>query len=369
MITPPLRQPANDKPFSSIGKTCVAAWFVFLAKLSFTIMCCLSHFNASAQAGNFCIDYQYFPNPNNLRVYDFAILNPSCTVDLSVPHGAGKKAYAYISTGEIAANAPYQHEALAAGITFIAQNPNWDSKVVDLANVLWAPFLINHLALPAVNKGYDGFFLDTMDSYYLADPSLVAAQEAGSVRLVKALKAAYPTKKIITNRGFPVFDQLVNTIDGLLVEGLYHIYPGLPQDPEGTEWLLGKLAVVRAAGKPVYVVDYFDPAQGSSADQLAQQIARWGLNPLIAPPTLDGTVLAPLPPLRIEKFVVHSGVPTITFTALKGKLYSAERTDSIQRGPWLKIKDVAAQTATSVIEVKDTSAPGIGPHFYRLAVP
>ena len=362
------RQQSSRKPVSPGGKTCAPGWFAFLLNLSFAILCCLSHFTSAAGAESFCIDYQYFPNTNNLRIFDFTILSPYCQVDLRQAHAAGKKAYAYISAGEIAVDAQYYQAAQTAGIPFIGQNPDWDSMVVDLSSSRWAPFVINQLALPAVNQGYDGFFLDTMDSYYLADSSLQAAQETGLVSMVKALKAAYPTKRIIINRGFPLFTRLVNTINGMLVEDLYYTYPGVPQTSNGTAWLLAQLAPVKAAGKPVYIVDYVGAGQWALAKQIAQQITQLGFMPLIVPPTLDGTVLAPLPTVRIEKLAVKSGVPTITFTALNGQSHSVERATSM-RGPWTKIKAVAAPVATSMIQVKDTSATGISPYFYRVVTP
>jgi len=360
-----LHQAEINKPSGLVRQTMDSGSFAFLLRLSFAIMCCLSQFTSFARAETFCIDYQYFPNTNNLRVYDFAILSPYCEVDLTAAHAAGKKAYAYISAGEIAANAQYYQAAQTAGIPFIGQNPDWNSMVVDLASPKWAPFVISQLALPAVNKGYDGFFLDTMDSYYLADASLVAGQEAGLVSMVKALKAAYPTKKIIINRGFPVFSRLTNTVDGMLIEGLYYTYPGVQQDASGTAWLLGQIAPVKASGKPVYIVDYLSPALSGLAGQVAQQITQLSLTPMISLPALDGTVLAPMPALRIEKFAIKAGVPTITFTAIMSKSYSVERAASI-RGPWIKIKDVAAQAATTVMDVTDTSPAGNSVHLYRL---
>ena len=101
------RQPANEQPLSPVPKTDVPGWFSFLLKLSFALMCGLSQFSSAAGAETFCIDYQYFPNTNNLRVFDFAILSPYCQVDLRQARAAGKKSYAYISAGEIAANAQY----------------------------------------------------------------------------------------------------------------------------------------------------------------------------------------------------------------------------------------------------------------------
>src|SRR5689334_22018905 len=106
-------------PFSPAHKTGASGWFSFLLTLSLAVMCGLSQFISLARAETFCIDYQYFPNTNNLRVFDFAILSPYCEVDLTVAHSAGKKAFAYISAGEIAANAQYYQAAQTAGIPFL----------------------------------------------------------------------------------------------------------------------------------------------------------------------------------------------------------------------------------------------------------
>src|ERR1044071_7970205 len=145
---------------TQVAKTCAHRWSAIVSKIGLLIMLCLSS-QALSAAESFCIDYQYFPNTNNLRVFDFAILSPYCAVDLQVAHAAGKKAYAYISAGEIAMNAQYYQSSVSAGIPFIGQTTNWKSMVVDLASARWAPFVVNQLAAPAVAKGYDGFFLDT----------------------------------------------------------------------------------------------------------------------------------------------------------------------------------------------------------------
>jgi hypothetical protein len=320
----------------------------------------------SLRAEYLCIDYQYYPNTNNFRTYDTFILSPYAQVNFKASQAAGKKFLAYISAGEVAKNAQYYQQAQIAGIPFISENPNWASMVVDLASPLWAPFVVSQLALRAINQGYDGFFLDTMDSYYLTDSSRWSAQEAGLVDMVKQLRAAYPTKKIIINRGFPVFDRLKGVVDGMLVEGLYYTYPGQPQSSSSTQWLLGQLAPVKSAGTPVYICDYVPNNDIQLANQTASRISQQGFVPLVVGQNLDGTVLAPKPPSgpppRLE---ILPGLG-LRFTASANQTYTVEYCDSLGDGTWSKLRDVAAQTSTRVVQLSDSWAVDKTSRFYRV---
>jgi hypothetical protein len=63
-------------------------------------------------------------------------------------------------------------------------------------------------------------------------------------------------------------------------------------------------------------------------------------------------------------------VVTLTFIAEAGKTYSVlyrDALDGIQ--PWLKLRDVAAQSITGPYEVPDAEANGIAQRFYRLVTP
>lgn len=335
----------------------------------------LSMLSIPLRAETYCVDYRYHPNQDNFRVRDFAILSPYCQVDMTEGHRLGKKFYAYISASEVAHNAQYYQAAQNAGIPYIGENPNWNSHVVDVASPLWAPFVINQLARPAVDQGYDGFFLDTMDSYYLTSHSW-ALQEAGLVTMVTALKAAYPTKKIIINRGFPMWDRLKTTVDGMLVEGLYYSWPGEPQESSDTTWLLGQLNRVKAAGKSVYILDYLPEPSVSLAVQVANQIKAQGFVPAVVHEDLDGTVLAPAPeqgqttapPLRIDQFLFKNGRPCIRFTAQASTAYSVEYSDQPQGNVWRSVGVVPPLTTTRAVEVSDSTAAFAPSRFYRLRV-
>lgn len=372
-------RPAAKAPLltSSVGK----------ARLGLLAVLVLLGLVTSSQAATFCIDYGYHTKQENFRRYDFAILSPYGQTDMQEGHSMGKKFFAYISAGEVARGAQYYQQAVAAGIPFLTENPNWASMVVDLTSPLWAPFVVQQLAEPAADKGYDGFFLDTMDSYYLTPSGQWAAQETGLIHMVQELKRAYPSKQIIINRGFPVFNSLKNVVDGMLVEGLYWSYPGEAQSASGTSWLRGQLEQVQAANTPVYIVDYMADASADSAAQVANQISSLGYHPLIVRNELDGTVLAPLPPeggsqtdppvpppmvepkmrvVRMLHFPIRDGYPTFRFRARADTHYEVEFTDSKRSGVWTYMMDIPAKSVTRMVEIVDYSAEASPRRIYRV---
>jgi uncharacterized protein (TIGR01370 family) len=329
------------------------------------------------RAETLCLDYQWSVNTANFTKYDTFIINahvPLSPTAMATAKAAGKKFYAYISAGEIGRDAYYHSAAVAAGIPFISENPNWASDVVDLTSPLWGPFVVSQLALPAIQKGFDGFFLDTMDSYYLTSWSGWKAQEEGLVSMVKQLKAAYPTKKIIINRGFPVFGKLVNTVDGMLVEGLYYSYPGSPQEPADTTWLLqyGQIGQVKEAGLPVYIVDYVGGTGGQNqaiANQVADKIIKQGLIPCVVERNLNGTVLAPPPappvdpnaPMKLS--FLRNG--RLRFTAQANKAYTIQFREQ-HDGAWSPLASVSAQASARIVELSDPLPLSAPTRFYRL---
>jgi hypothetical protein len=321
---------------------------------------------------SFCIDFRYAPSTRNFWGYDCIILSPDAEVDLSEGHSFGKKFFAYISVGEIARNAEYFQQAEEAGVAFLSENENWDSLVVDLASPAWSTFVVENLASLAVRKGYDGFFLDTMDSYYLASEASQTEQESGLVYLMKKLKKAYPDKQIIANRGFPVFEQLKNMIDGVLVESLFQRWSFSAegwesQSQSGTEWLLDQLAPVKAAGLPIFIVDYVDPSRIDIASWTAERIDDLGFSPLIVGKNLDGTVLAPLP--KLEALSIKDGAVLLRFKARTGKSYSVQYSDSLIGGQWVKLADIESEAKTRFVELTDGPGSARSGRVYRLVTP
>lgn len=286
-----------------------------LCKLSFPSLLLALGLTLQAPAAEplaFYVNYSATVPTAPLVAHGTAIVHPEAKVDLAAAHRAGNTVLAYLSIGEIAGDAPYRAEAVSRGLPFAGRNEIWKSDLIDLADARWRDFLVDHLAAQIAAKGYDGFFLDTVDSVDLIAPHDTARTTAardGVVALVKKLRAAFPRQRIVINRGFFAFDELRDTIDGVLVESLFETHDFASKtyravDAAETDALLAELQRVADAGRDVYVLDYVDPAQRQRADRTALRIRAHGYHAFVSTPALDGQSLAPLriAPRRICAF-------------------------------------------------------------------
>lgn len=240
-----------------------------------------------------------------LVAHALSIVHPDAAVDLAAAHRVGNTVLAYLSVGEVAADAPYRADVLARRLPFAGRNATWNSDLVDLTDPRWADFFVTQLAPAIVARGFDGFFLDTLDSIELAAgpaPARLAALRAGLVAVVRRLHAAFPTKRILVNRGFSSFDDLRDAIDGVLVESLFESHDFATKTsravpPADSAALLVHLERVAAAGRQVYVLDYTDPADAPRATAAADRSRALGFHAFVSTPRLDGALLAPLRPV------------------------------------------------------------------------
>jgi hypothetical protein len=75
-------------------------------------------------------------------------------------------------------------------------------------------------------------------------------------------------------------------------------------------------------------------------------------------------------PLRIETAAWSENVVTLTFIAEAGKTYSVLYRDALNStDPWLKLKDIPAQSVTALYEAVDEEANLSATRFYRLVTP
>lgn len=295
-------QPKRPSPCGA-GKLMCKQFFFRLRRQGLTLLAAVLAYAGSSLAGaarSFAFDFENHPKEENFSLFDFTIVDPMAEVDLSIAHNAGHKVIAYISVSEVGDDAWYRAEALAT-VPVKWVNPNWGSAAMDISDPRWAQFVVQRLAKNAVDRGYDGFFLDTVDDYWDLgdqDPAHQDSYYIGMANLIKAIKAAYPDKELISNRGFEIYDLIKNSIDGIAIESLFRTYDEaghyIPTPQADTDDLLALIAPI-IGKKPIYVIDYVDPADLTLARQTAQRCLALGLNPLIGPLAHDGTVLAPDP--------------------------------------------------------------------------
>ncbi|MBW8837913.1 MAG: hypothetical protein JF605_23510, partial [Burkholderia sp.] len=128
-------------------------------------------------------------------------------------------------------------------------------------------------------------------------PEARAAEEAGLVRVIRAIKARYPKARLIFNRGFEVLPQVHELAYMVAFESLYRgwdagkqRYVEVPQSDR--DWLLKQAALIRDRYRlPVLAIDYCDPADEACRTGTASRIGQAGIVPYVTDGALAGVGL------------------------------------------------------------------------------
>ena len=248
------------------------------------------------------VNYSAKPDPQDLTTFDLCILDPEADVDLTAGHSVGHSFLAYISTVEVRPGSPMEKRVLKHKIPMVGGNVDWGTRLLDITDPEWLPMIVDGLARDASAKGYDGFFLDTLDSAELLtrqSPEKARSYHQVLVKLVKELRAKYPAAKIVTNRGFDLVDEIAADINGVLVESVFQTFDPKTKryrsvSPDDTAWLERRIRSVQMHKLPVYAVDYVQPDQKDLAGETARKLSSLGCIPFVTTHDLNGTALAPL---------------------------------------------------------------------------
>ncbi len=259
------------------------------------------------------VNYSAKPDPHTVLAHNLCILDPAADVPLALGRAMGHTHLAYVSVVEVAPDTPAAASAQKRGIPFLAKNAGWNSDVLDVNHPTWEEWLVEDVAKPALERGYDGIFLDTLDSVELLAakrPGEAAASHRALVNAIRRLHREFPGKSIVLNRGFPLIDEVHDCIQGVLIEGLYQTwspekktYSATPA--KGSDWLLAHIGRIEAKKLPVYVVDYVPPSDKALAHRTAERIREAGAIPFVTTPELQGEELAPLREVPRRIAVLH----------------------------------------------------------------
>lgn len=201
----------------------------------------------------------------------------------------GGKIIAYLSLGErikneTQANSKDQHMTLG-------DNSTWGTQVMDLSSPDWRQIILDK-AKQLSERGFQGFFLDTLDSYMLADlpPAGIKAQQQGLSHLVQQLKEQYPGFVLIANRGFEIMEQIAPYLEAVAAESLYRGWDNstqryVPVPERDRTWLKTTLQKIRARYQlDIVILDYLPPSEREQALEVARKIEEDGFIPWIANP-------------------------------------------------------------------------------------
>lgn len=243
-----------------------------------------------------CVGVFLHANPplEMFYAFDWAIVDPDGT-DLSKVSrelASKKKArvFAYLSVGEVE---PYREDFSKVRKEWIlGENKYWKSYIVDVRRPEYEKLLMERVKRIS-EKGYDGLFLDTLDSYQMVlDKKEWKSYERAQAEIIKRIKSTYPHLMIITNRGFEIFEDVKGYIDGFLVEGLFSkldfktdTYVPVPE--EERKWLLERLKPIKALNIPIIIVDYADLSNKKQVNELIGKISSLGFIPYISEKELN----------------------------------------------------------------------------------
>ncbi|SNR62578.1 endo alpha-1,4 polygalactosaminidase [Desulfurobacterium atlanticum] len=238
-----------------------------------------------------------YSNPPDeiLHLYDWIILDPST---FQIEKFKKEKFYikrygkliSYVSIGEIEKSEISSLSENFKKTCFIGENKRWKSFIIDIRKPLCREFLNRKIASL---KDYDGFMLDTVDSYQNLLPEKEwYSYEKAEVEFIKNLKSRYPKKLILVNRPFKIIDKIHSFIDGIIVESLHY---GLDknleyknQSEEDIKWLTQKLKKIKKYGLPIVIIDYLPPSKANLREKLARKIENTGFIPWITDKHLKG---------------------------------------------------------------------------------
>ena len=250
-------------------------------------------------AAPLAVAFHYGANPplDDLKAFDIAVIEPDHVPDprpyrRAAADGASEL-FAYVSFGEVLPSRAYFKNIPQAILK--GENRDWGSSVVDQTAPGWPTFLIESILAPLWQRGYRGFFFDTLDSYHLiaTTPAARAAQETAMVATLRAVRARFPGVRMIFNRGFEILPQVREMVTAVAAESLYRGWDQAKKQyrevpAADREWLLGQLQTARDSfGLPVIAIDYVAPAERVLARETARRILALGFSPWVANPELD----------------------------------------------------------------------------------
>jgi uncharacterized protein (TIGR01370 family) len=273
---------------------------------------CLLALPATAATPSIAFFYGADPPWDELAAFDTIVVEPA---HVPAPRrvGIGSDIAAYVSVGEIDRGRPYLADLPAAWRH--GDNPEWDSVLVDQSQPEWPAWFVGRVVRPLWDAGYRTFFLDTLDSYhrFAKDDAARAAQEAGLVRVIRALRSAFPEAKLVFNRGFEILPQVHGDAVAVAAESLFQGWDQAAQryrevPAADREWLLAQLQRVRDEyRKPVIAIDYTAPGERELARRTAARIAALGIVPWVANPALDRVGIGAVEAMPRKVLVLYDG--------------------------------------------------------------
>lgn len=159
-------------------------------------------------------------NPDKIRGYKYVIVESEqySAFDVKLLKENNEVVLGYLSVGEVDTNRDYYAEIKDKTL---GKNEVWGSYYLDLSDEATQKTLIDE-AGEINKKGFDGLFLDTVDTFAEWGPYPEKGDEL--IYLLKLLKEAFPDIYLMQNAGLSLVPASAKYVDALAIESVASDY-------------------------------------------------------------------------------------------------------------------------------------------------
>lgn len=237
------------------------------------------------------------------KPYDLLVLDAEYHPPLAPLRARGKKLYGYLSLGEAGQHQAHFKTLKAQGL-LVRESPVWKgSWAIDIRDPRWTRRVIEELIPDILRRGFDGLFLDTLDSSIALEtdggPAHRGMTEA-AVRLVHTIRRHYPHIRIMMNRAYSLLPELAHDIDIVLGESVYarhdanlKTYALVPEGEYRAQVDLLKGAQKRNPDLQVFTLDYWRTDQPEMIRKIYALQRENGFHPYVSTVKPDAVLPEP----------------------------------------------------------------------------
>jgi len=240
------------------------------------------------------LDYDKENHPidkETLRSFDMVVLDPDNHPDITTLRKNHLILLAYISVGE-AENYRGYWDKIMDKPWVLEENPDWEGNFfVDVREPAWRQILIEEVIPKIVEQGFQGLFLDTLDTaVYLEEksPKKYDGSLEAMASLVGDIHQAFPKLMQLSNNGFEILEKIAPYLSGLIVEDINMMidfenngYKPVPS--QDREYKIGILKpLMDNYGLSVFNIDYVSQADRKLIRKVKRESQRLGFNPYVA---------------------------------------------------------------------------------------
>lgn len=249
--------------------------------------------------------------PHELTAFDRAVIQPQALSPSRIRRvrDAGTRLYAYLSVGEQSSEAFRDNNGLAEAV--IGRNPDWNTRILSTVLPAYRNYLLERTA-DFMAMGYDGLFLDTLDSYQAAlrDDEGRRLETDALVSLLREMHETHGAR-LILNRGFELLASLPTQVEAVAGESLLRGYRVaedryVPVSEPDHAWLLARFREVQGQGVEAIAIDYLPPQQRTRRLALAREIRELGITPWVTDGRLRGMGVGDLEPVPRTLLLFHN---------------------------------------------------------------